>query len=120
MAAAWVCASAAEPFRVSRQAMPAIVVCEAMRPFVMRAVEDVAGDMEAIFGVRPEVVSGAAPAKNAIVLSKAGDGWENYTIESLPGNVLKTPTSSKGMCVPPFASALTPGSEPIIFTFAWL
>ncbi|MBQ6914487.1 MAG: glycosyl hydrolase 115 family protein [Kiritimatiellae bacterium] len=87
LATAWTCA-AAEPFRVSRQSMPAIVVRGTMRPFVMRAAEDVAADMEAIFGVRPEIASSAAPAENAIVLSKAGEGWENYTIESRPGNVL--------------------------------
>ena len=80
---------AAAPFRIGREAMPKIVVGDAMRPFVMRAAQDVAGDMEKIFGARPEIVTGAAPEQNAIVLAKAGEGWENYAIESMPGNVLK-------------------------------
>jgi hypothetical protein len=86
--AAWTCA-AAEPFKVSRQAMPRISVGESMRPFVRRVAEDVAGDMEKIFGVRPEIVVGAPLESNAIVLMKAGDGWENYMLESAPGNVLR-------------------------------
>ena len=86
--AACTCA-AAEPFKVSRQAMPRISVGESMRPFVRRAAEDVAGDMEKIFGARPEIIVGAPLESNAIVLTKAGDGWENYTLESAPGNVLR-------------------------------
>ncbi len=26
---------------------------------------------------------------NAIVLAKGGSGWENYSVESTPGNILK-------------------------------
>ena len=80
---------AAAPFRIGREAMPKIVVGDAMRPFVMRAAQDVAGDIEKIFGARPEIATGAAPEKNAIVLAKAGEGWENYEVESLPDNVLR-------------------------------
>ena len=86
--AAWTCV-AEEPFKVSRQAMPRIAVGGSMRPFVLRAAEDVAGDMERIFGARPEIVVGAPPERNAIILAKAGDGWERYTLESAPGNVLR-------------------------------
>ena len=80
---------AAEPFRIARDRMPRIVVGEGLRPFVARAAADVAGDLEKIFGVRPEIVSGAAPAANAIMLAKAGEGWETFSLESLPGNVLR-------------------------------
>jgi hypothetical protein len=80
---------AAEPFRISRDAMPRIVVGEGMRPFVSRAAADVAGDMAKAFGVRPQVVTGSVAAANAIVLAKGGDGWENYSIESEAGNVLR-------------------------------
>ena len=79
----------AEPFRIARGRMPEIAVGDGMRRFVSRAAEDVAGDMEKIFGVRPDIVPLKEPAENAIVLSKAGHGWENYSIESGPGNVLK-------------------------------
>ena len=80
---------AAEQFGISSREMPRISVVEPMRPFVMRAAQDIAGDMEKIFGARPEIVTGAAPEQNAIVLAKAGTGWENYAVESMPGNVLK-------------------------------
>ncbi len=87
---------AAEPFSVSSQRMPSIVVEESMRSFVLRAAHDVASDMERIFGARPEVLSGGEAAANAIVVSKtAGDssgapvGWENYAVESERGNVLR-------------------------------
>lgn len=52
---------AAERFGISSRDMPRISVGEAMRPFVMRAAQDVAGDIEKVFGVRPEIVTGAAP-----------------------------------------------------------
>ena len=81
---------AAPMFRIGSDAPPAICVLDGMRPFVARAAADVAGDMERIFGIRPEIVSGATPEKNAIVLAKSdGAGWENYALESMPGNVLK-------------------------------
>ena len=64
-----------------------------MRQFVAKAAEDVAGDIEKIFGTRPKVVVGAqnapSPAENAIILSKSGSGWENYEIESMPRNILR-------------------------------
>lgn len=82
-------AFAAPTFRIGQDELPGIYVSDGMRPFVMRAVQDVAGDMEKIFGARPEITTGAAPEQNAIVLAKAGEGWENYAIESMPGNVLK-------------------------------
>ncbi|MBQ3343972.1 MAG: glycosyl hydrolase 115 family protein, partial [Kiritimatiellae bacterium] len=99
LAIAVVCPSlllAAAPFRIGREAMPRIVVGEAMRPFVMRAAQDVAGDIEKIFGTRPEITTAAAPDKNAIVLSRVGEGWENYAVESMPGNVLKITGSDDG------------------------
>ena len=82
-------AFAAPTFRIVQGELPKIYVSDGMRPFVMRAAQDVAGDMEKIFGVTPEVVTGDAPEQNAIVLAKTGEGWENYAIESMPGNVLK-------------------------------
>ena len=83
-------ASAAVPFRIDGASVPKIVAEKGMRPFVLKAAGDVAGDMEKIFGARPEIAaSGAPPPANAIVLAKGGSGWENYAVESLPGNVLK-------------------------------
>ena len=81
-------AEGAAPFRVSREAMPKICVEPGLRPFVTRAAEDLAGDLEKIFGARPEIVS-AAPETNAIVLAKAGSGWERYELRSERGNVLR-------------------------------
>ena len=78
----------AERFEVSRERMPRIAVVGEMRSFVSRAAADVAGDMEKIFGARPEVTTGEA-SENAIVLVKAGGGWENYSVESTAGNVLR-------------------------------
>ena len=76
------------PFRISRAALPALVVPQGLRPFVARAAEDVAGDIERIFGARPQIVADEPPSGNAIVLSKAGYGWENYAVESGPRNTL--------------------------------
>ena len=85
--------SAAGAFTIGNAAVPAIVVPAGTRPFVAKAAEDVAGDIERIFGARPKVVVGASdassPAENAIVLLKSGGGWENYAIESAQGNVLR-------------------------------
>ena len=82
-------ALATEPFRITRERMPQIVVAAGMRPFVSRAAADVAGDMEKVFGVRAQVTTGTVAPANAIILAKSGEGWENYSIESAPGNVLK-------------------------------
>ena len=71
-------AFAAPTFRIGQGELPGIYVSEGMRPFVMRAAQDVAGDMEKIFGARPEIVTGAAPEQNAIVLAKAGEGYATY------------------------------------------
>ena len=80
-------------FTIRKDAVPQIVVPAGMRPFVAKAAEDVAGDIEKIFGARPNVVvvapDASSPAGNAIVLSKSGSGWENYAIESVQGNVLR-------------------------------
>ena len=46
---------AAESFRIAKDAMPEIVIQEGLRPFVTKAAEDVAGDLEKIFGVRAKV-----------------------------------------------------------------
>ena len=85
---------AAEPFQITKGELPEIVIQEGLRPFVAKAAEDVAGDFEKIFGVRAKVTArgDARPpvaATNCIVLAKGGEGWENYTIESAAGNVLK-------------------------------
>ena len=102
---------AAEPFGMAKDAMPEIVIQEGLRPFVAKAAEDVAGDLEKIFGVRPKIIAGgprscsAADARervppdaaglgdsdqaNTIILAKGGEGWENYTVESVAENVLK-------------------------------
>ena len=86
---------ASEPFRITKDAMPEIVIQEGLRPFVARAARDVAGDLEKIFGVRPKVTTGTTGVPpvgggvNAIVLAKCGSGWENYSLESMEGNVLK-------------------------------
>ena len=89
---------AAEPFRIAKDAMPEIVIQEGLRPFVARAAEDVAGDLEKIFGARPaisrvehveRVERSTGCSRPAIVLAKGGEGWENYAIESVEGNVLK-------------------------------
>ena len=76
-------------FAISAPRLPTIAISLGLRPFVRRAAEDVAGDIGKIFGARPAIVEGDAPASNAIVLRKAGDGWENYAIESKLGNVLE-------------------------------
>ncbi|MBR0057313.1 MAG: glycosyl hydrolase 115 family protein, partial [Kiritimatiellae bacterium] len=68
--------------------MPAMVLPSGLRPFVARAAGDVADDLDRIFGARPRIVPSAPPGGNAIVLAKSGNGWENYEIESRPGNVL--------------------------------
>ena len=92
-AADGVAQATAGAFTISKDALPQIIVPAGMRPFVAKAAEDVAGDIEKVFGTRPKVVVGApdasSPAGNAIVLSKSGSGWENYAVESVRGNVLK-------------------------------
>lgn len=75
-------------FRVERGRMPEIVLTEGMRPFVSRAASDLAGDLERIFGERPAVTTGSVATADAILVTKGGTGWENYTIESRSGNVL--------------------------------
>ncbi len=77
------------PFHIKRGQMPAIVLDRAMRPFVRRAAEDIANDLARIFGERPEIWTDAPPSRNAIVLAKAGEGWENYAIKSAPKNILR-------------------------------
>ena len=106
LAVSMIC-GASEPFRITKDAMPEIVIQEGLRPFVARAARDVAGDLEKIFGVRPKVTTGTTGVPpvgngstgttgkmpvvpvNAIVLAKGGSGWENYSLESVEGNVLK-------------------------------
>ena len=78
----------AAAFLISADRLPSIVVEPGMSPFVARAADDLAGDIEKIFGKRPAIVS-ASRSGNAIVLAKGGSGWENYAVESTPGNVLK-------------------------------
>ena len=68
-------------FTISATSLPAIVISSGMRPFVRRAAEDVAGDIAKISGSRPAIVEGDAPASNAIVLRREGEGWENYAVE---------------------------------------
>ena len=48
---------AAEPFQFTKGEMPEIVIQEGLRPFVAKAAEDVAGDLEKIFGVRAKVTA---------------------------------------------------------------
>jgi len=80
----------AAAFSISGEKMPEIVVDDGLRPFVMKAATDVAGDLERIFGVRPTVRSrGAAVSASQIVLKKGGTGFENYQLESLDGNRLE-------------------------------
>ncbi len=76
-------------FTISETCLPTIAISPGLKPYVRRAAEDVAGDIAKISGARPTIVEGAAPASNAIVLRKAGEGWENYAVESKPGNVLE-------------------------------
>ena len=75
-------------FTISAERMPKIVVEPGVRPFVTRAADDLAGDLEKIFGVRPSVTS-EPRAADAIVLAKGGAGYENYSLESREGNVLR-------------------------------
>ena len=83
-------AGAADSFAIRPERVPEIVLQGEFRPFVMKAAQDVAGDIEKIFGVRPEVrCDGVAPKGDAIVLTREGNGWENYALESRPGNVLR-------------------------------
>ena len=81
-------AAAAEPFRIASDAMPSICLQGELRPFVTRAATDLAGDLEKIFGVRPQVVTNADASANAIVLRKAGSGFERYSLASGPKNTL--------------------------------
>ena len=80
-------------YAISSDAIPDIVVPSGMRPFVVRAAEDVASDLQKIFGKKPKIVIGATDAalagRNTIVLEKSGEGWENYAVESMPSNVLR-------------------------------
>ena len=86
---AWVVRAAA-PFAISETGVPAIVVADGFRPFVTKAAEDLAGDMEKVFGTRPTVRTGSATvASAAIVVVRGGSGWENYALETLPNNVLR-------------------------------
>jgi len=81
---------AAEPFAVEAGNLPSIVIQDGFRPFVSKAAADVAGDFERIFGHRPDIRHGdAANVSNAIVIVRGGTGWENYALESVPGNVLR-------------------------------
>lgn len=78
----------AAAFSISADRLPSIVVEPGMSSFVARAADDLAGDIEKIFGKRPDIVSASRP-DSAIVLAKGGSGWENYAVESMLGNVLK-------------------------------
>ena len=83
-------AVAAEPFAIRSERIPTLCLQGEFRPFVLKAAQDVAGDLEKIFGVRPEIRCGnAAPEADAIVLTREGRGWENYALETQPGNVLR-------------------------------
>ena len=79
---------AAEPFRIAPDAMPTICLRGDLRPFVTRAAEDLAGDVERIFGTRPSIVANDEVSANAIVLVKAGSGFERYALASGPKNTL--------------------------------
>ena len=81
-------AAAAMPFRIASDAMPSICLQGGMRPFVTRAATDLADDLERIFGTRPQVVTNAGASANAIVLRKAGSGFERYSLASGPENTL--------------------------------
>ena len=76
----------AAAFSISAGRLPSIVVEPGMSSFVARAADDLAGDIEKIFGKRPDIVSASRP-DNAIVLAKGGSGWENYAVESMLGNL---------------------------------
>lgn len=83
---------------MSAASIPAIVVPAGLRPFVARAAADVADDIRRIFGTRPQILPSAPPGGNAIVLAESGAGWENYAVESRPGNVLEiTGSDSRGV-----------------------
>ena len=75
-------------FCISTNHVPTIVVTPGLKTHVRRAAEDLAGDIEKMFGERP-VISAETPASDAIVLVKDGTGWENYALESGPANVLR-------------------------------
>ena len=81
-------AEAAAPFRIASDAMPSICLQGELRPFVTRAAADLAGDLEKIFGTRPAIVTNAEASANAIVLRKAGSGFERYSLASGPKNTL--------------------------------
>ena len=55
-------------FTISGTCLPTIAISPGLKPYVRRAAEDVAGDIAKIFGARPTIVEGAAPASNAIVM----------------------------------------------------
>ena len=83
-------AGAADSFAIRADSIPDLILQDSFRPFVKKAAEDIAGDLERIFGKRPTIRVGAVrPVANAIVLARAGDGWENYVLETLPDNVLR-------------------------------
>ena len=82
-------AKAGEPFRLDASKLPKILVAPGLRPFVWRAAQDLAGDFEKVFGRRPAVAEGSGVVENAIVLGKAGEGFERYALKSEQGNVLR-------------------------------
>lgn len=89
---AWVTSVAlAEPFEISCEAMPRILLESGLRPFVEKAATDVADDLERMFGTRPDVQVGlpSAEIENAIVLTKQGDGFEMYGLRSESRNRLR-------------------------------
>ncbi len=107
----------AASFSIAANDPPSIVVEPGLKPHVMRAARDLASDIGKIFGARPDVAESAdVPGRNAIVLSKSGSGWENYSIEAGSENILRiTGSDDRGvmfgvyrfcadyLCVDPFA-----------------
>ena len=81
-------AHAAAPFRIALDAMPTICLRGDLKPFVMRAAEDLAGDLERVFGARPVIATNGEASADSIVLVKAGSGFERYALTSGPKNTL--------------------------------
>ena len=84
-----IASEAAVPFVIDAEKLPVICVEPGLRPFVMRAAQDLAGDIERVFGRRPEVVMAPGRTENAIVLGRNGTGFERYALSSATGNVLR-------------------------------
>lgn len=88
---------AGESFSVDVSAMPALCVPSGVRPFVCKAAEDLATDMEKVFGRRPEITD-SAKDRNAIVLGLDEGGFERYVLRSEAQNVLRiTGSDDRGL-----------------------